>query len=570
MIGRVFGNYEITHKLGEGGMGLVYQARHRTLDRLVAIKFIIPQLATNPEYVRRFLREARAAAYLNHPQIISVYDAVVSEEACYLVMEYVQGRDIAHMLGNGECFDELRATRLIRKVAGALAYAHRQGIVHRDIKPQNLLLTQDDVKIGDLGVATWQGHPEDSGVTFGTTLYVSPEQAAGNATSTIDHRADIYSLGATFHHIVTGRVPVLSEIGSPEFSKAMSAELCAIISKMMAYDPAERYQSMDEVIVILDEFEKALRVSSSVRKAPGNDALALQTMAILKNRLSGKADFPSVSAAFNILGKLTSVNEETSVDDLSQAILGDFSLTNKLLKIVNSSFFGGYGGRITTVTNAIAMLGLAQVRDVALSLVLFENFQNKLMAREVKHVSIDNFLSGMIARNLAVQVGLRNREEAFICAMFHNLGMLLGMFYLPEMNNRIKELSIGTGVDLEQASLSILGISYSELGMRVATEWNLPDAIIFTMKRLMGSPLPPPETDLDQVHGVVGFSNELGHLIRHVQATPEEMQAFYEGLLEKYQYRFSVTPEAISEVLTSSLEELSSYARELGLDVEIG
>ena len=255
MIGQRLGNYDITRKIGQGGMGVVYQARHASLNRLVAIKFLAAQFSADSVYVERFLKEAQAAARLNHPNIISVHDAGVFEEVYYFVMEYVRGFDAARLLDKGEVFAETRAIRLIQRVASALAYAHAEGVVHHDIKPGNLFLTSEgQIKIGDLGLATWVKERGSSlmepGVAVGTPAYISPEQISGGGT--VDSRTDIYSLGATFYHLVTGQIPYSGDTSEEVMSKhvtepfpwpqeirpELSEALCHIISKMMAKDVA--------------------------------------------------------------------------------------------------------------------------------------------------------------------------------------------------------------------------------------------------------------------------------------------------------------------------------------------
>ncbi len=268
LIGQRVAQYEIVRKLGHGGMGVVYLARHMTLERAVAVKFLAVQLATDSDYVDRFLREARAAARLNHPNIIAVYDAGCEEGVYYFVMEFVEGRDAAKLLKERKFFTENEAIDVVRKSAMALAYAHKAGIVHRDIKPENLILTdQGELKVGDLGLAK-QIQDDNmsltvSGVVMGTPYYISPEQI--RAARSVDSRTDIYSLGATLFHLVTGVIPYRGTSSAEIMSKHLteplpwpqtiradlSESLCRVIYKMMAKDPDERFQTMEEVNEVL-------------------------------------------------------------------------------------------------------------------------------------------------------------------------------------------------------------------------------------------------------------------------------------------------------------------------------
>jgi len=273
LVGQRVAQYEIVRKLGQGGMGVVYLARHVTLEREVAIKFLATHLLSDPEYVDRFLREARAAGKLNHPNIIAVYDAGTDDGVFYFVMEYVQGRDASHILEENKSLDEAFGVEIARKSALALAYAHKAGIVHRDIKPENLIITNEgEIKVGDLGLAKQIQQEESSsltqtGVVMGTPYYISPEQIRGKKQ--VDHRSDIYSLGASLYHMLVGYPPFNGdspvEIMSNHLTEPfpwpqlirpeLSEGVCRIICKMMEKNPDDRFQSMEEVGAMLDQLQ---------------------------------------------------------------------------------------------------------------------------------------------------------------------------------------------------------------------------------------------------------------------------------------------------------------------------
>ena len=260
LAGRRFGSYDVLDVLGAGGMGRVYRARNVTLDRVVALKTLAPQFSADSGFVQRFLKEARAAARLNHPNIVQIYDFGCEEGTYFLAMEYVDGPSIRALLGKAR-FNERDAVLLVRHVVAALGVAHAQGIVHRDIKPDNLMLTarRDRLKLVDLGIAKRIDEDQvltQTGQAVGTPQYISPEQIRG--VRDIDARADIYSLGATFFQLVTGHAPYEGTSGAMIMSMHLthplpdprtyvpdlSEGLCRVLRKMMAKDREERYRDV--------------------------------------------------------------------------------------------------------------------------------------------------------------------------------------------------------------------------------------------------------------------------------------------------------------------------------------
>ncbi|HQR66937.1 MAG TPA: serine/threonine-protein kinase, partial [Thermoanaerobaculia bacterium] len=264
--GSRFGDYEILDELGAGGMGRVYRARDLTLDRIVALKVLPAKHARDATFVQRFVKEARAAARLNHPNIVQIYNFGSLDGTYYLAMEFVDGRSLGRHLQERR-FSESEAVGLARQVCRALAVAHGEGLIHRDIKPDNLMLTRrGEVKLVDLGIA--KRLDEDQSITqtghsMGTPHYISPEQIRGQKD--IDARADVYSLGATLYHLVTGHTPYQGASGAvvmsmhlveplPDplrYAPGLSEGFCRVLRKMLAKDREERYASVAELEVDL-------------------------------------------------------------------------------------------------------------------------------------------------------------------------------------------------------------------------------------------------------------------------------------------------------------------------------
>lgn len=268
------GNYDIIDRLGAGGMGTVFKARHRRMKRVVALKVLAANLSKNPVFVKRFQREVETIAALGHPNVVMAYDADEAEAGHFLVMEFVNGRDLAGCVEHEGRMSVARAVDCILQAARGLAYAHSQAIIHRDVKPHNLLRDESGmVKVTDLGLARLN-HGADgpaagadvtmAGGVIGTADYMPPEQAVDSTT--IDHRADIYSLGCTLHYLLIGRPPfsaatIMSlllkhrdaEIPSLQATRPeVSPQLENLFRRMMAKVPDERVQQMSEVVAELE------------------------------------------------------------------------------------------------------------------------------------------------------------------------------------------------------------------------------------------------------------------------------------------------------------------------------
>jgi serine/threonine-protein kinase len=268
------GPYRILNQIGAGGMGQVFLAEHAQMRRRVALKVLPPRQAEDPASVERFYREARAAAALDHPNIVHAYDVSCDRGTHFLVLEYIDGETLDRRLARHGRLPVGEAVGFAVQAAAGLQHAHEKGVTHRDIKPANLLLGRDGiVKILDLGLAqffedsgTKLGRPagSGSGPVMGTTDYIAPEQLLG---AEADHRSDIYNLGATLYHLLTGRPPFSGtttakmiahhlEAAAPahEACPEVPEELSAAVAKMLAKEPAERYQSAAEVVRALLPF----------------------------------------------------------------------------------------------------------------------------------------------------------------------------------------------------------------------------------------------------------------------------------------------------------------------------
>ena len=249
-LARRFPSFEILELLGHGGMGAVYKARQKSLDRLVALKIIKPEAAEDPDFAERFGREARALARLNHPNIVAVYDFGQAEGLFFFVMEYVDGANTRQLVAEGQ-LSPAEALAIVPQICEALQFAHDEGVVHRDIKPENILIdTRGRVKIADFGLAKLLNVTEnDFTLTgthqiVGTPRYMAPEQMEGSHE--VDHRADIYSLGVVFYEMLTGELP-LGRFQPPSKKVQVDVRLDEVVLRTLEKEPDRRYQKASEV-----------------------------------------------------------------------------------------------------------------------------------------------------------------------------------------------------------------------------------------------------------------------------------------------------------------------------------
>ena len=343
MVGRSLGHYEIIGKLGAGGMGEVYLARDGHLDRKVALKLLPAFFTQEPDRLRRFQQEARAASALNHPNILTIYEIGRQDAVHYIATEFVDGETLRDRLNRGR-LKSTEAIDIAAQIANALAAAHEAGIIHRDIKPENVMLRSDGiVKVVDFGIAKLSSRPTsesgassvvntDEGVVIGTAQYMSPEQARGMKVSA---RTDIFSLGSVLYEMVAGRAPFAGETATDilvailekeplplrnSTSAQIPPELDSISAKTLRKDPDERYQTSKDLFVDLQRLRQKLEIESHLEQSesavPGNSVTTTVVAAHptvgrteqLRHFLTARRTIPYAAVlAVLILGGLTSI-----------------------------------------------------------------------------------------------------------------------------------------------------------------------------------------------------------------------------------------------------------------------
>jgi HD-like signal output (HDOD) protein len=279
---------------------------------------------------------------------------------------------------------------------------------------------------------------------------------------------------------------------------------------------------------------------------------------ILLRRMQTESDFPALSEAIGAINRITASDRE-GVNVLSNTILKDFALTNKLLKLANVAFYNQVGGgSISTISRAVVILGFDAVRSIALSLILFDNLENKAHAQQLKEEFVKVLYAGMLAREMAGRAQVKDVEEAFIGAMLHNLGRMLAMFYFPTETVAIRQKIETEGMSDARASTVVLGVSFENLGIGIARSWGFPDTLVQSMKKLPDGRIRKSASNADRLRAVVGFSNALCEVILE---TPDagRRQAM-DTLTTRFGDAVPMTVEQLSGVMEKSMQDIAQFA----------
>ncbi len=520
------------------------------------------------EGVAALLEEARTVSTLSHPNIVPLYDAGEHDGAPYLVFEYVEGQSLSELIRASGRLEIGRSVEIAIALAQALAFAHERSIVHRDIKPANVILTPDGIaRLMDFGIACNPASIDTGSRTMvGTPSYMAPEYIVqGNYLAA----SDIFALGVVLYEMLTGEPPVraadaretVRRIVREDFvppsarNPAIDERLEGLLMKALAKNPAERFAGAAEMAAALTEY---LQPAETAAQAGGGQQ---GTLDYLLRRIRHKGDFPALSATISAVNRAASSDREP-VDVLCNSILKDFALTSRLLKIVNASNLNQFGGAIGTVSRAVSILGYDAVRNVSMSLVLFEHMYDRSNALALKDQVVAAYFSGLLARELLDGADRREAEQAFICAMFHRLGKLLATFYLHDEAQVVERHMQSQGWDEQRASREVLGVSYEELGVGVAKAWHLPDDIVDSMRAVTGPLKKAPNQQGAMLRAISGLATELADAIQAGDdATRKERLA---AIVGRYGAATGVTERSLVAAVQACSSALVRDAESLG------
>ncbi|MEN8166825.1 MAG: HDOD domain-containing protein [Pseudomonadota bacterium] len=562
MTPKTIGRFKIGRQLGTGNQGTVYLCADTELQRRVAIKLLdksVPEVG--------YLGEARAMSKLQHPNIVTIYEAGEHQGTPYLVFEYVEGNLLADAIREDK-LDLPKTLAVFRGLLEGVSQAHRAGIVHRDLKPTNIILNSEQVpKIMDFGIARLlSGAREQDKQLIGTPRYLAPEYISKGQ---VGPQNDVFALGLILDEMLTG-MPVfngrnqqmvldniLKLIPKPpsHFNESVDERLDRFILKALEKAPEVRYSDAAEMLQAFNEMRK-----TPVEGVPDGDD-AHGTVAFLLRRMQRKSDFPVLSQSVRSINAMAQASDK-DVNHIAGVIIKDFALTNKILKVVNSAFYGRFSGRIGTVSRAVVVLGIQAIRSLAASLIFFEHIHDKGQAEQLRELVSSAMFSATLAGQVAKEIDNQDIEDYFLTAMLRDLGKILVAFYLPdearEIDNRVKQASM----DPLSAQRNVLGVSYEKIGIEIAQQWNFPKSLVQSMRHWSEGDQPADRNDRRRL--VAEFSQQTTRLMTEKGL---DDTAALNALANQYKDELGLESKTIKNLAGNAFEEFHEIAKALTTDI---
>jgi serine/threonine protein kinase len=567
------GRFKVIKLLGEGAQAAVWLAYDPRLDREVAVKVLRP--GTDAVSVDTWLHEARAVSRLTHPNIVPVFEADVQDGQAYMVFEYVAGGTLGDRLRAQPGLSVRDAVELMVGVLGGLQAAHEAEVVHRDLKPSNILFDASGrPRVMDFGIAARLSDAARPQRIIGTPGYISPEAASGAAPSPL---MDVFAAAVLLAEMLSGQRmnadsdPWRAVRRMAEQDMALPAglppevddALRALVQRGLARDGRRRWPSARAMQQALNDWLHPPFDALAAAENPADSA----TLEFLLRRMRHKSDFPAMSDAVGRVQRLTQ-SESESLGSLSTAILSDVALTHKLLRLVNTAQFRhAGGGSISTVSRAAALIGFAGIRNLALSLILLEGMENKAHAQLLREEFLRSLMAGSLARELSSSA--RDNEESFLAAMFQNLGRLLSEYYFPEEAQQIRritrperrsaELPAAPVLSEAAAAVKVLGLSYEQLGIGIARQWGLPEALQRSMRRPEGdAPARLLEAGPERQRWLARAANDVADTILHSE--PSEAHAKVHAMAQRYGRALGINAEVFDAAADQARQKLAQMA----------
>ncbi|MCG8016572.1 MAG: HDOD domain-containing protein [Candidatus Thiodiazotropha sp. 'RUGA'] len=556
------GRFQVGKELGSGNQGTVYLCHDSQLERQVAIKLLDKVLQD-----ASFRDEARTMSKLQHPNIVSIYEAGEHQGTPFLVFEYAQGKLLSDHI-QGEPLELPLALKIFEGLLDGMSQAHQAGIVHRDLKPSNIIIVEDkQPKIMDFGIARLLSEAKGPDKQLiGTPRYLAPEYIQ---VGEVGPQADVFALGLILDEMLTG-MPVFSgqsqqividailklEPKPPsQFNSAVDEKLDRFILKSLEKDPALRYSDAQEM---RDAFKQIFK---SPEAEPASDVEASGTVDFLLRRMKRKSDFPALSQSVRSINAMSDVSDR-SVNQMAGVIVKDFALTNKILKVVNSAYYGRFSGHIGTVSRAVVVLGTQAIRSLAASLIFFEHIENKQQADYLRELVSSALFRATLAQNVADEIDHQEAEEYFLTGLLSDLGKVLVAFYLPEESKEIERLIEVEKKEPVSVQHTVLGVSFETIGIEIAKQWNFPKPLTDSLKSWQGDHSPVNRTEKRRLVSL--FADEAMQVI--VENGSDDKAAL-DSLTKKYSKSLKLGSKKVAKLTKQSVEDFQELAEAIATDV---
>ncbi|EEG08294.1 HDOD domain-containing protein [Pseudogulbenkiania ferrooxidans] len=470
------------------------------------------------------------ATRLKHPGIVPPSEQELRDGLCLWHYDLPAWHPLASLLALSGVLPGKEAVGLCCDLLGALMYAHAQGVAHGWLSLDHILL--DDERTPHL---------------LGLGLLPAPP---ANALPRMRQR-DLAALAGILHQLLTGQPPGSTPLR--QLNPLIDDELDAIMASALDTTPGQGFADAASLLAALQAW-----LTAQHRFIKGSASPTAWDSLLERMRYS--ADFPALSQAIQAINQV-SEDHTGRVQELAEIILQDFSLTNKLLRVVNSVHYSHFGGAVSTVSRAIVILGFDTIRNLAITLLLFEHMHNKAHAATLKDTALRTFFCGLLTRELAQHGAAGDSEEALICGMFHHLGELLCRFYFRE-ESRLIDLKVENGLSLTQATIHTLGLDFAALGMSVAEHWSFPARIVQSMELLPAGPIRPPASAAARLCILANLAAELTQLTQDPGSTPRQP---LETLLERYQRVLPLNAEQAIEHVRAALRAFDEHVEPIGV-----
>jgi serine/threonine protein kinase len=564
------GRFRLVRTLGAGLQGKVYLALDPNLRRKVAIKVLNNEEALL-DLGESAPTEAVHLAELRHPNIVSVFEVGMQHTLPYIVCEYVEGEPLREVLAAEGPLSPRKALTTLRGVLEGMAHAHSRDVCHLDLSPSNLMIDSEGVpRVMDFGLSRKNTHRTPTGDTvFGALAYMAPEHLRAG---TLDARTDVYALGLIAYELLTGlransakgKNALFRQILSSEADPAplldvdSTGQLAEWIRTATQKDPHQRYADAGAML-------EAFNLCSPVRAALGGTGTHSDHAAVeyLLFRMRRKKDFPALSNTLLEINRMAAEDSSTPVATLANNILCDYALTNKLLKLANSAFFGSGGRSVKSVSDAIRVLGMSHVRQACTALMSLQQFDGALDNEELVDVLSASFTAGLVARHVAPALKVPDAEQAFIAGLFQGMGRSLAIYHFPREHAEVKEAVAGGTLTWPEAQIEVLGVTYQEIGRSVARLWGFPEPLLGAMAPWRGDPITAPATETDALFQAATFANRLCSVCSDER--PEVAELRLTALVGHFEQSLPLTVARAADVLQGAVEKFRQLAPVLGL-----